>query len=333
MTPPRLHFFWLSLYAVLDLSWIWHDQIAYNFWAFKNENVLTGKGCAPEQYRIAAPLAADWIAKHLHLHSFVAGSIVIDLLGSLLLSFFLYQLADRHLQQAPPTVQNLAKLFVGLWMLFYLHWSNGYARVETIPSCVYVVLSLLLIPLLGSGSRRVKTSACVGFLSLSLLQGWVRADVAVVFAVGVCVAALFPSREPMSTGRAGTFVIAACAAVLSGGSLLYLMRVLYPNAHYCVSPWSLSSNVRHSYFYIPFATLILPLGWGVLQSCRRFHALDLSQRSILIGFCLYLVIWSCMGSWGEARIIAPFAMGMLPAVGSAMAHFLTDYASSGEEEP
>jgi hypothetical protein len=320
-TRSRHHFFWLGLYAVLDLSWIWHDQIAYGDSGFKYDNVLAGVGCAPEQYRMAAPLAARWIASVLHVHSFTAGCIVIDLLGSLLLSYLLYTLLNQRLRTATLPMQNLARLFLGLWMLFYLHWSYGFARVETVPSCVYVVLSLLLIDKLSKSRGAALAFTAVGFLALALLQGWVRADVAVVFAVGVCMAALIPGGSP-TPNRIGIFATAAVAAAFAGGSLLYLMRVVYPNAHYCCDVFSLRWNFSHDYAYIPFLTLTPPLGWGAVALSRNLRSACIADRSILFGFAMYLIVWSCMGSWGEARIIAPFAMGMLPAVCIGMASFL-----------
>ncbi len=326
----RVHLFWLALYAVLDLSWIWHDQIAYNDSSFKYDNVLLGTGCAPEQYRIAAPFAARWIAAHLHLHSFTAGCIVIDLLGSLLLSFLLYVLLNQRLRTATLPVQNLARLFLGLWMLFYLHWSYGFARVETIPNCLYIVLSLLLLNKLSATRGAAIFLPVCGFLALALLQGWVRADVAVVFAGGVCVAALFPVVSPAGN-RIGIFAMAAVAAGIAGGSLLYLMRVRYPHAHYCCNVFSLDYNVRFTFAYIPFVTLMPPIVWGMVTLARNFRTGPVADRAILLGAGMYLIVWSCMGSWGEGRIFAPFAMGLLPAVSCGMARFLMSGGNSVPE--
>lgn len=320
--PTRVHTFWLALYAILDLSWIWHDQIAYNDSSFKYDNVLAGIGCAPEQYRIAAPLAARWIARVLHVHSFTAGCIVIDLVGSLLLSYLLYTLLNERLRGATLPVQNLARLFLGLWMLFYLHWSYGFARVETVPSCLYIALSLLLLNKLSSGRGAVLGMSAGGLLALALLQGWVRADVAVVLAIAICMAVLIPTATP-EPNRISIFATAAVAAGMAGGSLLYLMRVVYPHAHYCCDVFSLRWNLRYTFAYIPFLTLMPPLVWGCISQARKLRTTSVADRSILFGFAMYTIVWSCMGSWGEARIIAPFAMGMLPATCVALARFLS----------
>ncbi len=127
------------------------------------------------------------------------------------------------------------------------------------------------------------------------------------------------------------FATGAAAAGISGGSLLCLMRVLYPNAHYCCAIYSLGHNVRFAYAYIPFLTLMPALIWGMVALAQTFRGHSITDRSILMAAPMYVAVWSFMGNWAEARIIVPFAMGLLPAVSTAMARFLM--LSTASESP
>jgi hypothetical protein len=314
------HAFWIGLYLLLDMSWIWHDQLAYRFSPFSYDAVLRDQGCAPEQYRMAAILTAQFLATHLHFHSVIAGCVAMDLVGAFILSGLLYWLTQKELGDAPVALQVCTKALVGLGMLFYLHWNYDGPRVETLPNCIYVMVGILLIR--AFEERSYPWLSALGFVLISWAEGWIRADVSVIVAASLCLAVLFPVAGASRRSRLTLFLTGSAGAILSGFSLLYLMKVIYPAAHYCCGVISLRYNFGEGYAYIPFLTFMPPVLWGLVALGRSFSRLTVAHRTILIASVLYILMWSTVGSWSEARIGVPFAMVILPFTCVSVSSFL-----------
>lgn len=319
---------WLGLYLMLIMSWIWRDQIAYRASDINADNILAGVSCSPEQYRVLAPYLAHIIQTHLHLHSIIAGSIVIDLLGSILLFTLLYYLLDSLLSARPPALRTAAKVLLGLLIFFYLHWSYLSARVDTVPSCLYLVLSFLCWKRARTATRPIAALYLLAFVLLSLLQGFLRSDVAVITGFGLAAAALcIPARNPAQrsgeTPRWLFFLAGATAAAVAGLALLYLMLRVYPQAHRCGGVLALRFNFGEGYAYIPFLTLMPPIVVALIHIARRLRTAPLEDSALFLAALAYIPLWTTVGSWGEARIIAPFAMALAPTAAIAIAQRLT----------
>lgn len=320
--PRRVHAFWLGLYLLIDVSWIRFDQFAYWHDPFIYGPVLAGTGCAPEQYRTAMPHLAQWLAEHLHLHSLVAGLLLIDLISAVALSGLLYMLLMRKLRPAGPRASAAAKALLGLFVGFYLHQTYAFARVETLPNCVFMVLALLLIGNMEGSEGWVAVLSGLGLCVLGFAEGWVRADVAVVLGVALTFAAAFATRVRMKT-RVTLTGVGLLVAGISGATLLYLMRVVYPAAHYCGAVLTLGLNVGLSYNYLGLLTVMPPVVVALVVLLRRFSTLAVADRTILIAAVMYLGVWSVLGNWSEPRIYIPFAMGLLPVSCVALARWAT----------
>jgi hypothetical protein len=318
--PPRVHVFWLGLYLLVDVSWIRFDQFAYWHDGFSYGPVLAGSGCAPEQYRTAMPRAAQWLAEVLHLHSLIAGMVLVDLVSAVALSALLYVLLLRRLRGAGPHMSATAKALLGLFVGFYLHQTYAFARVETLPNCVFVAAALLLIGNMECFGRRWAGLSGVGLCALGFAEGWVRADVAVVTGVALVLGALFATGIG---GRVrGTLMgVGLLVASVSGATLLYLMRVVYPAAHYCGAVFTLGLNVRLSYNFLGLLTVLPPVVVALAVLVRRFDAVAVVDRTTMIAALLYLGVWSVLGNWSEPRIYIPFAMCLLPVACAALAQW------------
>jgi hypothetical protein len=318
--PRRAHLFWTGLYFLLGLAWIRFDQFAYWHDPFTYQPVLAGTGCAPEQYRTAMPHLAQWLAEHLHLHSLVAGLLVVDFINVLALAVLLYALLLRQLRFAPAQIGTTAKALLGLLLVFYLHQTYAFARVETLPNCVFVALALLLIGNMEGGASRVAVLSGLGLCVLGFAEGWVRADVAVVLGVALVLGALF-ATDIGGRVRGTLMGVGLLVAGVSGATLLYLMRVAYPAAHYCGAVFTLGFNFGLSYNYLGLLTVIPPVVVALVVLLRRFGGLAVADRTILIAAVLYLGVWSVLGNWSEPRIYIPFAMGLLPVACAALAQW------------
>jgi hypothetical protein len=318
--PRRAHLFWIGLYFLLGVSWIRFDQFAYWHDPFTYGPVLAGTGCAPEQYRTAMPRLAQWLAEHLHLHSLVAGLLVVDLINVLALALLLYALLLRQLCLAHPGIATTAKALLGLFLVFYLHQVYAFARVETLPNCVFVALALLLIGNMEGGAYRVAGLSGLGLCVLGFAEGWVRADVAVVLGVALALASMSSTTLRMKP-RVTLMVIGLLVAGISGTTLLYLMRSVFPAAHYCGAVLTLGLNLTLSYNYLGLITVMPPVAVALLVLLRRFARTSVADRTILVAAALYLGVWSALGNWSEPRIYIPFAMGLLPVACVAMARW------------
>lgn len=320
--PRRAHLLWIGLYFLLGLSWIRFDQFAYWHDPFTYGPVLAGTGCAPEQYRTAAPRFALSLMQLLHLHTLAAGLLVIDFVSVLTLAVLLYALLLRQLRLAHPRIAATAKALLGLFLVFYLHQTYAFARVETLPNCVFVALALLLVGNIQTAPRGTAILSAVALAVLGFAEGWVRADVAVVLGFALALAAASATR--LNPGARATLAgVGALLAGLAGSTLLYLMRTVFPAAHYCGAVLTLGVNLGLSYNYLGLLTVMPPVVVAVVILLRRFTTLSVADRTILIAALLYLGVWSVLGNWSEPRIYIPFAMGLLPVACVAVARWAT----------
>ena len=266
-------------------------------------DILAGRGLAPQQYRIAVPLLAQAVHRVSHL-SFETLFALIDLLCGLGAA-----LAIRRSLTLTPEFRSasLAGQFARLatlstLILFYFFWCLRYQRPDTIPCALFLCLAAVLL-----SSR--SPLALPGLLGLSLLQGFVRSDIAITLNVGLFLAALFGAPLPGTLRRLPTLLASTLGALASLLILLWLARSVYPHATYgSTAVVQLRTNVSGQ--LLPFTLFLLPILFGILCAMRS-RPRD-SNLYLVVGGALFLFSWFLLGRAQEVRIFAPYAIVLIP---------------------
>ena len=265
---------------------------------------------APWQYRIGVWEVVRWMHQWFHLRPYDALTLIdivclaLSLWGILriLRSFEAYKIASL-------TTQWLAIVGVLFLAEYYLIWGHWFQTEDTLPSVLFVTLSLALVCGEIVRNRQV---ACLLLVCLGVLQGFVRADVAVVLHTGFFLAVLF-NQKNVPLGRvwqAGTSLLAALAA---GCVQLYLMLVRYPNAHYGSEGVFQFMNNLQPQMWLAMLLALLPF-WLLLGFIAgKKYRPDAVTTMVLVSALLYLPLWATVGLLDEVRIFLPFAFALIPA--------------------
>jgi hypothetical protein len=326
--------FWAYRAAGLGLPGVWDD-------------LLQGRGAAPEQYRIGVV----WVAKSLaglwgwKLPAVLAG---IDALCGVVAVLVLLRVFERAkvFRRAEPLMQwfgTAAFVVVTAWPLAWLLWLQ---KPETLPTAMFVAAMVglwqerptdstgaettdagvsplwrksappveMTSPYTGSIFAGSTSVNAVGLVGLSLGLAAVRADVAVVVNVGVLLWAATRPRPGLALGRAGAIMTSAAGGLLAGGVQLWLMRVAYPQASYGrVKLWQLLPNLRHASRWPAPILFCLPLAWMAWQvGRRRGLGEDGVGMAMLLAGAIYAVLWVTVGKVDEVRIFLPMALALAP---------------------
>jgi len=286
------------------------------------DELLSGHGPAPDQYRVGVVWVAHWMTLLPHV-SVPFALAAIDLVSGLVAGLLLVEVLRRSsvYAQAEATGRWLgcAALVVGVgWSMSWLMWLK---RPETMAAGMLVVVMVWLLqepgsenpdpghPDSGRSERGGGTSLLLVGLSLALAT--VRADVAVALNIGMLIVALRGGRFARTRGLAAATAVAG--ALIAGGLQLWLMRVVYPQADYGrVKMWQLVPNLIHASRWPPFLLFLLPLGWMAVQVWRRRFAGDAVGLAVLVGAGIYMGLWVTMGKVDEVRIFLPLALGLAP---------------------
>jgi hypothetical protein len=314
----------MALYFLADLTWLLLDRQGYVTPSIGYPDIVAGRGNAPEQYRILIADTAQFLCNHIHFLHLTQVFLAFDCLFVMATSVLLYILLSRELQSSPPSIAVAARAFLGFWMAFFLHWTFIQTRAETSACILYAVLALFLCQSIQRArSTASRTLAAAAFILLSFLQGWVRADVAVIFSAAVACACLWPSPNSTPRLRLWLFTSASIAALTAAATLEFIQHILYPQARRGGKAFVLMDNLSPSDWrgISIFLLIALPCCWLLLQLLRRFRSLPLLDRALLLASSTYLVLWSCMGLWPEARIFVPFAFTLCPLLAVASTHF------------
>jgi hypothetical protein len=299
-----------------------------DFWAYRAaglgqpgvwDDLLQGRGAAPEQYRIGVV----WAAKSLaglwgwKLPAVLAG---IDALCGVVAVLMLVRVFERTtvFRRAEPLMQwfgTAAFVVVTAWPLAWLLWLQ---KPETLPTAMFVAAMVGL----WQGDPRSENPdlghpgwwTAIGLVGLSVGLATFRADVAVAVNLGVLVWTAMRRRPGLALGRAAAMATSAAGVLLAGGMQLWLMRVAYPQASYGrVKLWQLVPNLHHATRWPAPVLFCLPLAWMAWQvGRRRGLGEDGVGMAMLVAGAIYALLWVTVGKVDEVRIFLPMALALAP---------------------
>jgi hypothetical protein len=265
---------------------------------------------APWQYRIGVWEAVLWLHQWFHLKPY--NSLTLIDVFCLALSLWLILRVLRNFEAykiASPPIRCLAIAGVLFLAEYYLVWGHWFQTEDTIPSILFVTLSVAL----ASGEIvQSRVLASLALVCLGWIQGFIRADVAVVLHAGFLLAVVFSKRAgPM--GRAWQAASSLLAALAAGCVQLYLMLVRFPNAHYGSEGVVQLANNLEPQMWATMLLALLPFGLLLgLVASKRYRP-SAVMAMLLISSLLDLPLWATVGLLDEVRIFLPFAFALMPA--------------------
>ena len=307
---------WLMplLVSGISLSYAFLDWNIYRekFFAHPDGWMLyfSGQIDAPWQYRIGVWEVVKWLHRWFHFKAYDALTL-IDVLR-LALSLWLVLRVLRNFEAykiASPLTQWLTTAGVLFLAEYYLVWGHWFQTEDTLPSILFVTLSVAL----ACGEIvRSRVLACLLLVCLGGIQGFIRADVAVVLHTGFFLAVLFNGKA-VPLGRGWQTATSLLAALAAGCVQLYLMLVRFPNARYGPEGvFQLMNNLKpEMWATMLLATLPFWLLLGLIAS-KRYRP-DAVMAMILTSSLLYFPLWATVGLLDEVRIFLPFAFALMPA--------------------
>ncbi len=307
---------WLMplLVSGISLSYAFLDWNIYRekFFAHPDGWMLyfSGQIDAPWQYRIGVWEVVKWLHRWFHFKAYDALTL-IDVL-CLALSLWLVLRVLRNFEAykiASPLTQWLTTAGVLFLAEYYLVWGHWFQTEDTLPSILFVTLSVAL----ACGEIvRSRVLACLLLVCLGGIQGFIRADVAVVLHTGFFLAVLFNGKA-VPLGRGWQTATSLLAALAAGCVQLYLMLVRFPNARYGPEGvFQLMNNLKpEMWATMLLATLPFWLLLGLIAS-KRYRP-DAVMAMILTSSLLYFPLWATVGLLDEVRIFLPFAFALMPA--------------------
>ena len=312
---------WLVLALfLLAASFAFLDYWSYSSTFHANpgqvEALVAGHGLAPQQYRVGVMMAAHVIVvatrqhlgyRHLFaLWDFVAAFVTGRLILSVLFATESYRRADR-------SGQGL-RIAVVLGLLAYdFNWSLWYQRPETMTCSLFVAASLWLLT-----RGRSAAAVAIGLVVLAALQGFVRADVAILFDGGLFLVLLFRKGKDFAAPRGALLASSFVGSAVAVAILWVLMHKIYPQATYGDTPvFQLLRNLSPVQ-WVPGLLFLAP----ALYALRRARAEDAATpglgEALKVASVLYLISWAVVGRLEEVRIFVPFAIALAPQTANAL---------------
>lgn len=300
-------------YAFLDWSIYRRDFLVHpDGWKL----YFSGGIEAPWQYRIGVWFVVRWLNQWFHLKPYDALTLIDVLCLALSLWVVLRILRNSEgYKVASALTRWLATAGVLFLAEYYLIWGHWFQTEDTMPSILFVTLSVAVV---YGGIVQSRLLACFLLVCLGWMQGFIRADVAVVLHAGFFLAILFSGKAAIPLGKAwqaGTSLLAALAA---GCVQLYLMFLRFPNAKYGSEGVIQLANNVHPEMWLTMLLALLPFWFllGLIVS-KRYRPGPVTVM-LLVSSLLYLALWVTVGLLDEVRIFLPFAFALMPATALAL---------------
>ncbi|MEO6966773.1 MAG: hypothetical protein ABI076_12905 [Acidobacteriaceae bacterium] len=313
-------------YALLDWS-IYREKYLVHPDGWKL--YFSGGIQAPWQYRIGVWIVVRWLNRWFHLKPYDALTLMDVVCLGLSLWIVLRILRNSEgYKAASATTRWLAIAGVLFLAEYYLVWGHWFQSAETIPSILFVTLSVALV---CGEMVRSRLLACFLLLCLGWVQGFIRADVAVVLHAGFFLAILFNRQAAIPLGRAWQAVTSLLAALAAGCVQLYLMVLRFPNAKYGPEGViQLVANV-HPEMWLTMLLALLPF-WCLLGLIFRKRTRPGPVTvMLLVSSLLYLALWATVGLLDEVRIFLPFAFALMPATALAFIGLVPTTGATGNQ--
>ena len=306
--------FWVILLLVVSYTFLdyWGYSAEYRAHPELYETFAQGQGSAPAQYRIGLIYAAKLLHKAGHLgyrHSFALFDLIFALAATLLARNLLLHLpAFRASKQGSRWTQMA--ILLGL-LSFYFSWSLWYQRPETWASAFFVAGSVYLLSVVRSQAGLIG-----GLLALAAFQGFVRADVAILFHFGLFLYLLLRGAQGFRAPRGLLLVTSLVCFVLPTAILWVLMHKVFPHATYGDTKVFQAVYNLNPWNSFPFLVFIVPTLYTYWRAVPRFQALSGPQAALLASSVIYLCSWFVVGRLAEVRIFVPFALALMPLAAS-----------------
>jgi hypothetical protein len=290
-------------------------------------SILNGTASAPAQYRIGVLKAAEFFTLHTPLAMRHALAL-IDLAALLIASFVLRSLLTRSntWRSASLAAQWFGAAAFILLLEYSLAWLTWYQRPETLTIAALLALSLWLstyrLPIAGV-TGNLLTALCL--VALAILLGFIRADVAITFNLGIALVCLTRMAKNFSLPRWTQFSANLTAAIAAAAVQFYLMRIAYPHATYGSTPVSqITLNITDHIRVVPFALFLAPTIWLAVQIARRRFTPSTAQAGLLVASAMFICLWYAVGKIDEVRIFLPFAFALAPLTVEAAMRNIAD---------
>jgi hypothetical protein len=306
--------------CAISLSYGFMDWVGY-WQSFRSHPeawflYLHGGIDAPLQYRIGTWLVVAWAHTRLHRSIWLALTLIDVVSTGLALWCLVYVLRTNVAYlgySAALRMLSMVGLFFGAE--YYLAWGHWFQTPGTMPSCLFVCLSVLLVSGKAIQNPYLSSLCLVG---ASCIQGLVRADVAVVLHAGFFLAACTPFTGNIPFGRKWQAITSALAALSAGLVQLYLMEVRFPDARYgSAGVFRVSTNFLPAN-WMTAALALLPFWTILFLTVKRKYRPDSMTAMLLVSSCFYFILWLMVGRLQEVRIFLPFAMALLPSTALAI---------------
>ena len=321
----------LLIAGAFAFSDYWGYSTQYHSKPMDTQNLLDGKGLAPAQYRVGVLFAAKAVVEssHGHLayrHVFAIFDFVFALLTLYLARAVL--LRARSFREATPSSQWLRFFVLAGLAFYYLTWAEWYQRQETMACAVFVTASVYLL-----SAVRSKPLVAAGLVVLAVLQGFVRADVAILFHFALFLYVLFAGARGFLLGRTALLAVSFLGGLLPTAILWVMMHKVYPQASYGDTPvFQLVRNLSLTQL-VPFLLFFLPTLYTFVKARGSDGVGDGQVRSLLLGAAFYFASWAVVGRLEEVRIFVPFALALMPLTANAVAAKVVPEQARREEYP
>ena len=318
----RRCFLWILLMLVCTFTFAdyWAESELFHKKPSATLNLANGVGPAPAQYRIGIVMTAKHIIQLTHgrlsyRHIYAALDFVFALLAGLLIFAILRQ--TRAFQSASAQSRGLRTIITLGLCGYYMWWSLWYLRPETWASTLFVVATLSLLCFVRTGALVIP---CM--VALAILQGFIRADLAIIFNAAVFAYTLVRGQKSFLISRAAMLAASGLSCAAAAAVQWLLMHKIYPHATYGDIPviqffWNI-----HPDLFVPFLIFIVPTVFTFVRG-RAGDAVGGAQgHSLLLACVLYFPIWIVVGRLEEVRIFVPFAFALIPQTANALANLL-----------
>ncbi len=264
---------------------------------------------APAAYRVLMP--AVIAAVHRLLPS-VDGMIVTSGIDFVLLwaaLWLLYRMAvyDLAADLAHRTERCLRIALTFLFAVTAIAWIYAYQRPETTPTALYLLVSAVCL-------QRATSWAVAVQLAWTVLQGFTRADVALVLGLAMVGASAISNFAPRAQ-RKRLLLQGLAAAMIAAGVQGYLQFIRFPHLSYdpgtpvIALPYNLRVHMW-SNALIAIAPVGLPILYALVRRVKLFEE-PIAVVSALAA-ALYIPLWFTVGSLAEVRIYFPFLLLLSP---------------------
>lgn len=292
----------------LTLSQYYH---LHNSTALSADHPLfSGTDHAPNQYRIAIPYTAKWIASIFSTPKYYFVYAVLDFACAFLVCaiFYFALCRSRFFQSLDDRSKTIAVGFFLASLAYPFAWIVPWERPETLPTALYLAVVFMLLERVRS-----KPQWLIAVFAATLWQGFVRSDIPSALGIAIAIFSFTPQAKEMFGSRRlcifSAFSIFAIAAAVQA----YLKLSLFPHATYppdtVVIEFFLNLKPRT---LIVFVIAILPYLVVLFGAANFWKRLDPIDILIVLASCVYLPLWWTLGIAMEVRIFAPYLLAITP---------------------